>query len=812
MILKSLKLNNIRSYIDEEIKFPEGSVLLSGDIGAGKSTILMAIEFALFGIMRAEFSGNSVLRNGKSAGYVELNFNSEGKEVTIRRALKRQKEGVKQDAGFIAIDGVRSDLTPQELKAKIISLIGYPEDVLSAAKSLIFRYTVYTPQEDMKKIIFDDPAERLTNLRKIFGIEKYKTIASNAEIIAKKIGEEKRILAERITDLDEKLKQKQSIYTEAKILADKLIQLTPNFKKTTEIFENKKEEIAAKEKRFADFINMRNELQVLKVMLSEKETHKKKLEIDFDELKREMDILSRKAGELDVMISLESMEKDLEEEEKQYFEKLTLSSTLKSKEAELSERIKNLKEEISEFEKKIKENQTKSSRLNDLKKFTYEKESMEVQFNGLKDKSMKWGEEISAKEAIKKMTSELKDKIVSMEKCPLCCQTIFEGQKMSIKEDQEKMLAHIDEEIKEFLSKKNISDKDAKEMEKRLKELIETEKEIKRLEGELSTSKFIDESFKEKKIKVEETEKLKEDISKKIGEISGLEKLHGQIKSRKEILKKAKDIETAKKMLADKNEIKKKLDGEIIIVTKDILSILDSEKKLMLSLDSFKNCDKELENSKKELEDVRSEIKKIEMEKLSVEKDIENNNKLAKTIDSEIEKKQQTKEHVQKLGEKQSWLREKFVSYVKLVESHILQKLNEEFDRYFRQWVSVLLEDETLQARIDEEFTPKIEQNGFEMEITDFSGGEKTSFALAYRLALNKVINDVLSAIKTKDLLILDEPTDGFSSEQLDKLRDVLEQLDIAQVIIVSHEAKLESFVQSIIRIDKSHHVSRVLA
>jgi len=46
--------------------------------------------------------------------------------------------------------------------------------------------------------------------------------------------------------------------------------------------------------------------------------------------------------------------------------------------------------------------------------------------------------------------------------------------------------------------------------------------------------------------------------------------------------------------------------------------------------------------------------------------------------------------------------------------------------------------------------------------------------ALAYRLSLNQVINNLMSTIKTRDLLILDEPTDGFSGEQLDRMRDIL--------------------------------------
>ena len=49
MILESIELKNIRSYDDQKIEFPKGITLFEGDIGSGKSSILMAVEFALFG-------------------------------------------------------------------------------------------------------------------------------------------------------------------------------------------------------------------------------------------------------------------------------------------------------------------------------------------------------------------------------------------------------------------------------------------------------------------------------------------------------------------------------------------------------------------------------------------------------------------------------------------------------------------------------------------------------------------------------------------------------------------------------------------
>lgn len=97
MLIKSVNLHNIRSYLSQEVEFPHGTVLLSGDIGSGKSTILLAIEFALFGISKGLFSGEALLRHGKQQGYVELGFSIDGKEVIVRRNLRRLKDSVKQE-------------------------------------------------------------------------------------------------------------------------------------------------------------------------------------------------------------------------------------------------------------------------------------------------------------------------------------------------------------------------------------------------------------------------------------------------------------------------------------------------------------------------------------------------------------------------------------------------------------------------------------------------------------------------------------------------------------------------------------------
>ena len=130
MIIKSIILQNIRSYLSEEVTLPTGTVLLSGDIGSGKSTILLAIEFALFGISKGMLSGEALLRHGKQTGSVELTFSFDGKDITICRNLKRLKEAVRQDEGFITTYGIRQACSAEELRARVLELLGYPKELL----------------------------------------------------------------------------------------------------------------------------------------------------------------------------------------------------------------------------------------------------------------------------------------------------------------------------------------------------------------------------------------------------------------------------------------------------------------------------------------------------------------------------------------------------------------------------------------------------------------------------------------------------------------------------------------------------------
>lgn len=210
MLLKRLVVKNVRTYEDWEIVLPKGSILFEGGIGSGKSTLLLAIEFALFGLGNEK--GTTLLSVGKNRGEVELDIEATGKDYRLHRSLVRSRKGsvnqgalvpagVKQDECWIENDGMRRTYSPKEMKEAVLKLLGYNEPQDPKAKSVIFRYAVYTPQEEMKEILAQAPEERLETIRKALRLEEYKVAQENAQAIAKGLNSKIKYLQEETKKL-----------------------------------------------------------------------------------------------------------------------------------------------------------------------------------------------------------------------------------------------------------------------------------------------------------------------------------------------------------------------------------------------------------------------------------------------------------------------------------------------------------------------------------------------------------------------------------------------------------------------------------
>jgi exonuclease SbcC len=212
----------------------------------------------------------------------------------------------------------------------------------------------------------------------------------------------------------------------------------------------------------------------------------------------------------------------------------------------------------------------------------------------------------------------------------------------------------------------------------------------------------------------------------------------------------------------------------------------------------------ELDEARSQLDTVKSKISRFQTTRDILASEVEEREREIR--DKEIERKA-----AERLKEYQIWLEEFLMPTLEAIEKCVMMNINQEFNQHFQKWWGMLVEDPSKESRIDEDFTPIVDQDGYEQDYNYLSGGEKTSLALAYRLSLNTIVQRVSAGIKS-NLLILDEPTDGFSKEQIFKIRDILDELKCPQVVMVSHERELESFADQVMRVEKKDGISQIKA
>ena len=218
MLLRRIALKNIRSYNDGDevsIDIPEGTTLFEGDIGSGKSTLLYAVEFAFFGF--SDVKGGHLLSEGKNDGHVLVEFLMDGKEYRVRRGLRRRGSDVVQESCYFESDGVKEPLSPSDLKQRVVAVLRFNEPTHPRAESLVYRFAIFTPQEQMKEILLQNVETRFQVLRRVLGVQSYEVAADNSGVVARKVAAMSYGLRRESADLEQ---AKTDLAEKQRVLAD----------------------------------------------------------------------------------------------------------------------------------------------------------------------------------------------------------------------------------------------------------------------------------------------------------------------------------------------------------------------------------------------------------------------------------------------------------------------------------------------------------------------------------------------------------------------------------------------------------------
>ncbi|MFY9797514.1 MAG: SMC family ATPase, partial [Candidatus Nitrosopolaris sp.] len=783
MLLRKITLKNIRSYKEDTvIEIPEGTILFQGDIGCGKSTILSAIEFALFGL--GDIDGNNLLRSGEKRGSVLLAFQVNNKNYQIFRSIIRHNKKVTQDEGYIVDEAVTTTYSVSEMKSKILKIININEKAQTRTTSVIYRFAIFTPQEMMKQILSELPEKRVEILRRAFNIEEYSTVRRNAEIFLSWTNGEIRVSSEISKDLYERKSLLQGLKQRVSFL-------------TTEVEKGKSEisQLDKKTKELNADIDTLKPRQVLVLQLQVSIPHlNKTIERNQEALKKEQERVDLLEGDLDSINTKENMVAQLKPVYEDYLskkdrlrqlepsvklldifekEKTRLEQYIENERKNLESEINRLTEDakaelenIEREEKSIKELNTFEKEEVSLKKsishlITLREESAKILSLISKNRT----EVLRIEEQMSKKQKEIESLISVGEgaPCPTCQQKLSIEHISKVKAEYHQEKLGVEEHIRYLNHTLMTHEHKIRENKSIIEELEGKDEHLKKLQrilGKLTEKKdSVQNAKKTLQIKDSRITENQQNLSKEnysleerrklsqiLKDMSGLtndKELYGQVE---QIISKYEIERIEHRYLENLHELKRKLKIEKEIQDNnkliDALQIENNSNKQKLHekqilFDKNKNAIKDLEILEGRIEKFKNKMSEMRQSisgKCSELRLLESN---LHEVENEVQAKEERYMNKQIFQQTNNWLEQHFIPAIQDIERHVLQSINEEFNQLFQRWFSILMETGDISVEADSNFTPIITQSGYSLSVNSLSGGEKTSVALAYRLALN---------------------------------------------------------------------------
>ncbi len=924
MIIEGLTLKNIRSYEDHRLEFHTGMNLIVGDTGQGKSTLLMAMEFALFGPRGGEGMA-SLLRTKSTKGEVELDLRmsgaSETTEIKIHRGINRKRKDeddqYEQTDTWIEVNGQRLEFSITELNRYVASILQFKEDAMRRRGTDIFEYGIYARQGELIHIIFEKEDVRKEVIRRVFGLKEYKVARDNISLICNSLRQDMREQRGRGSGMEKVEKKMEDKEAKVKDIEEGLKNANRSEKEILK-------ELKGLEKKYESMSKSKKEIDELRTDI---EKHKERIIPQKNRLK---EVRSKIKGHKEKVSALPQVEKTAKEYLSVKKERESLASDIKGLEEakqrhqrltveleECQKRARNIKKELDEadkgsfqkipgLEKEIKlrararenlgEYQSKIKSLEELEKRS---EGLKKEVKGKKEvldkiKDIEKGLEkdsdlkqerdelLSSKEELngraEVLKSEMRGLSVQLEEkrkelddlegmgdvgqCPRCHQQVTKEHLTGLKEELGKEIKDLEgrikshqqamgqtlsesrktaDRIKDIKSEVEGLEKDREqlaELKRELGSLEEKETELKGAAKELGRREDYESKISELKDELKELEKFEQsldklkhqkeryesqekewkkldkrikELGKKINgmapemqKLDGLrkreEELGGQMRELEEDYERYKELKEADKALEDRE----REEEEVSLSIKDLENKIENiSKSLSKKEDGFDS--KEFESTNLRIDELKRK-KSVVGERIQSDKErLREEKDELDSLRQEYEEKARASEMAELFENLNQWMDRHIITGIEHIEEEAFSKIYTEFRTRFVEYYDFIIGDSELHIDLTKDFNILAYREDAEVDVHSASGGERSAIAMAYRLALNQVLSLNYPPLQQENVLILDEPTANFSSEQIDRFGILLRHLNMKQTIFVTHEReKFKSLADTVYTVKKS--------
>jgi len=783
----SLEMHNFRKFKNTSIEFPEGIIGLVGNNGAGKSTIIEAIGWAIYGNKAARTKKDMIKRQGAGMNeecWVKLVFEMGGNVYDVFRIITRSSTDAR-----VKVNGTIVASSTQGATEYLEKMLGMDYD--SFYTSIIAR------QQELNTLSNKSPGERKKSMLRMLKIDVL-------EEAIKKVREDRRNMEKTVDYMEKMMKDISLMEAEKKRnvellkgYTEKLKEMEEHIKKMEVELKEKEEKREIERKRAEKFKKLEERRKLLeerrKNMIASMERKMKEID-ELKQRKKEYENLKKYIEEYE---NLARKREEMDGLRIKYMEKRRIEEKLEELDREIEELNKSidlLMKEMGE-EEKIKE---------EMKKIKEEMEGAEREIEEI-------GREIEKEMAeigfIDKRRREIEEKKMQIEKlgpssnCPTCGRVLGER--------YEQLLLDYENEIKKLEEEAERRRRRIEELKGRRDVLLRNKEEIGEREREME-NRMVHyrglmermEIFKERK---ENNERRRREYVAKAEELRKItfdenvyEEIVSTLKRIEPLKNRAMIVKEAVKKIA---EVEKEIDemkNEVAITEKEMEECIEEIKELDFNPEEYEIIEKDYEEIKNQFHSLREEYIRMEGKIETIKREMGR-------IEEEIEEQKRMEEEIKKLRKEISNLEmlagDRDTGLLNNFKNYLISKIGPLLSHHASHFFALFTDGKYREIEIDDNYNIWIYDRGEKFELDRFSGGEKDLANLSLRLAISQLIAQ--RADVALEFIALDEI---FGSQDRERRKNVLNALaelkrQFRQILLITHIEEIKDAMESIIKV-----------
>lgn len=853
MRIVRLRLKDFLSHQDTVVTFPGDINVIIGHNGAGKSSLIDGITFALF--KKGRGNREDMIRQGASSAEVDLTLRTDRGEIRIVRGIPTRSD-------LLYVNG--------KLEARSSNAVTEKLREMNLDEGVLLN-TVLVRQGEIESV-FEDLGEVIKRILMITNLEKLTD--SNGKL--RQLSKEYELKAQRAEEMDQELRKlREEMERDRKELRG-LEELESSLESKTSklrVDEAKlKNQLSSLEEKRSKFIELRSRLEgaasELRItqdrlkLTQDLERRLKELEKEigdlqkYEEKKALLDVLQEKRRRLN---DLEGVKGQLERN----LTKLTSSLEIKRKLEPKYANLQRVRVRIRELEQDHQRYQSLKSLVDDIERKLAEQrreleELPQVNLDSLQRELEELEERLtiarSSQEATENLQQELMRSLESLReakggKCPVCGGPLDEEHRILLITDTEKKLSESRKRIEEL--RREVRELEgrrgdirrrldrARELKARREQIEKTlsnfETELRRRTRELEDVKDKEDEYSSLRSQELELLEVERQFTKVAGvdeqEVEELEGRLGRVIQDLTLLKReVKEVEerlggTTREQVEvnlrrlvnlrkERDNIQRQVGEREVLLRKEeelreLLTRLEEElKSLNFTEEDYTRFKGDLEALTESIRRAELELAKVRGEKAKVEERLRINGERERQLSEEMSQITKYRRAQERLERLRKILGENMMQryLISTVRGRIENNLNDLLSLFNLSFVRVTLNFEEGKGMNSKSLLRAYGMSGQQLNVEMLSGGERIAIALGLRLAIARALMGELG------FMILDEPTIHLDSQRRSELLNVIKESTnaVPQIIVVTHDEEVLRIADYVIRVEKLGDVSKV--